>query len=482
MARSKEAPFLRLVVQRQRPLLFPALGGPWSLGYCDQYMPASNSALTARAVDTLDSTSAPGLTLAWVFPEARRFRLAGGRRVLLGRGADADCVTSGSEASRHHAEITQDGPLWIVRDLGSTNGTFLNGERTARGPLGPGSVLRVADSVAVVVLETEEQAALDFREIGPGFFAGPALRHVLEGARRATASDLPIVIEGETGTGKERVARWIHEQSARRGTFVAVNCAALPEPLAEGELFGYRKGAFTGALQGAPGYFRAADAGTLLLDEVLDLPLPLQAKLLRVLQEQEVTPIGEARPVAIDVRMVAASQAPLEGAVRAGQFRGDLHARLDGMNLRIPPLRERIDDVALMFQRFVLAQAGGRAPALEARLLEALCLYDWPFNVRELELLSRRLMILHGHEPMLRRAHLPPRFTARLAATGRSRAPNQVRTGDEFPRFIALLKAHGGIVARAAAAAGISRPKAYRLMAEHDLDPESLREPEGNPP
>lgn len=435
-------------------------------------MRAGSCQSTAPALSTQGASDLTSLALAWVTPQQQVLSLTGRDRLLIGRGDDADFCVADREASRHHAEIERDGPLWVVRDLGSRNGTFVDGERVQQAPLGPGSVLRLGESLAVAVLQLPDFIAeRRLREVARGFFAGFGLQRILEGAKRVAQSDLPMLLEGETGSGKERVARWVHETSGRSGAFVAVNCAALPEALAEAELFGYRKGAFTGASQSSLGHFRAAQRGTLLLDEALDLPLALQAKLLRALEQQEVTPLGEVTPVPIDVRVVTACQAPLEEAVRAGRFRGDLFARLDGMHLRLPPLRERVEEVPLLFLRFLEERCAGRPPVVEARLLEALYLYPWPFNVRELELLARRLAVIGGHQPMLRRADLPARFVEGQTPPSPERAP----TGDEFTRFVAYLRAHGGVVARAAEAAGISRMRAYRLMKERDFDVDSLR-------
>src|SRR5262249_14740392 len=153
-------------------------------------------------------------------------------------------------------------------------------------------------------------------EVAPGLWGGAALEAAMEPLRRAAASDLPVVLEGETGTGKEVVARTLHGWSGRPGQMLAVNCAALPEGLAEAELFGYRRGAFTGADRASPGFFRSAESGTLLLDEVSDLPLPIQAKLLRVLEQREVQPLGEVRPLPVDVRLVVAGQQSLAKAVQ----------------------------------------------------------------------------------------------------------------------------------------------------------------------
>ena len=188
-----------------------------------------------------------------------------------------------------------------------------------------------------------------------------------------------------------------------------MNCAAVPEALAEGELFGYRKGAFTGASCGNLGHFRSANGGTLLLDEFTELPLALQAKLLRVLEQREVLPLGESRPVPVDVRVVVAAQEPLSAALEHRRLRADLYARLDGVTIQLPPLRQRLEDVVPLFEYFASEVSGGHPPRVEAELIEQLCVYDWPFNVRELELVVRRLLVLAGHEPVLRRHHLPAR-------------------------------------------------------------------------
>jgi DNA-binding NtrC family response regulator len=437
---------------------------------CDR---SSSSSATAPAQDSWGPTNAKRLALYWVFPEQKKLRLDRDR-IVLGRGHDADFVVGGPEASRHHAEIVRDGPLWVIRDLGSTNGIFVNGAREQRAPLGPKTVLRVGNGVAVAVNEFEgetESGAL--RELSPGLLGGYALQRLLLAAEPAAKSDLPIIIEGETGAGKERVAQWIHRVSGRDGPLIAINCAALPEALAEAELFGYRRGAFTGAVQSSGGYFRAARGGTLLLDEVLDLPHALQAKLLRAIEQRQIVPLGEAEPIATDVRVLAASQASLQAAVETGRFRGDLWARLDGFTVPLPPLRERPEDVAPLFSYFLSQACGGRAPEVDARLIEALSLYPWPFNVRELELLARRIGVVHGHDAVLRRSLLPSRF----GASEKPAAPNPVAAPalDEYDRFLAKLREHGGVVAQAAEASGISRMRAYRLMKEHDLDLDAVR-------
>jgi transcriptional regulator with AAA-type ATPase domain len=432
------------------------------------------------------------LGLRWLFPAASgpltRLSLP---HILLGRGEDCGSVLSGAEISRHHAEIVRDGPLSILRDLGSRNGSFVNGSLTREAPLALGDVVRLGEWVGMV-MPMPADGTLEFKygAIAPGLFGGPTMLAAVTPALSAARSDLPVILEGETGTGKELVARAIHAASARPGSFIAVNCAALPEGLAEAELFGYRRGAFTGAAQSSLGHFRAANGGTLLLDEVTDLPVPLQAKLLRALEAREVVPLGESQPVRVDVRVIAATQGSLQEAVDRKTFRTDLFARLDGLSIRLPSLRERAEDVPYLFVRLLHDLGGGAPPALDPKLIERLCLHDWPLNVRELVTLVRRLLVIHGQEPILTERHLPSRLrdgnrrgrAPNVPATenrseGRREPPSQLERDElDFERLIQALRAHLGNVSRAAAVVGISRQRAYRLMqARPDLDLETLR-------
>jgi DNA-binding NtrC family response regulator len=453
-------------------------------------------------------TDRDGLALAWVFPLPDRPAIPLDRgegapaELTIGRDAACDICLDGSDISRRHAALrwTGTGAGAALHDLGSRNGIRINGRAVAQGALAAGDVVRVGGWLGVVTAHTHTGA---LGEIAPGLFGGAALAKAVAPLRLAAASDLPVVLEGETGTGKEVVSRAIHAWSGRRGPFIAVNCAALPEPLAEGELFGYRKGAFTGADKASPGFFRSAEGGTLLLDEVSDLPPALQAKLLRVLEQREVQPLGETRPVPIDVRIVVAGQLSLLDASRAGRFRPDLVARLDGMTVRLPPLRDRREDVAPLFSQLLRSLAGaGPVPAVDAELIERLCLYDWPFNVRELVQLVRRLLVLRASETTLRAEHLPDRIsehvTAARAEPGRgdrpaatvpapAANPARPRTGrrpaeaPDVPALVAALRAAGGNVTRAAALLGITRQRAYRLMDSNAVDLDALRYPDDDP-
>jgi transcriptional regulator with PAS, ATPase and Fis domain len=373
-----------------------------------------------------------------------------------------------------------------IADLGSRNGVQVNGRRVAEAQLQPHDVVRIGGWVGIVTT-----APGDFEEIAPGLWGSAAIASALAPLRQVAANDLPIVLEGETGTGKEVFASALHRWSGRGGPLVAVNCAALPEALAEGELFGYRRGAFTGAERASPGFFRAAEGGTLLLDEISDLPLGLQAKLLRVLEQREVQPLGEPRTVPIDVRVVVAGQQSLAAAVRAGRFRADLLARLDGLTVKLPPLRERREDVLPLFSQLLTKAGSGPAPAFESDFAERLCIHDWPFNVREVVLLSRRILALHGSGTTLRAHHLPDRLGQQIEArtnvsseAGSAEAVSGVTSAEEpvqLPALLAALRAAGGNVARAAAILGISRGRAYRLMEGQSVDLEEMRQPQQKP-
>lgn len=449
-------------------------------------MAAAGSTTVTEARPPGRSGSAPALVLSWVFPRSDQAGVElgcdGPEGLVLGRDPGVDVRLDGDGVSRRHAALElRDGEAFIA-DLGSRNGVSVNGRRVASARLGPGEVVRLGGWVGVVT-----EAPGPFGEIAPGLFGGPLLREILAPLRLAAPSDLPVVLEGETGTGKEVVARTAHEWSGRPGPLVAVNCATLPEGLAEAELFGYRRGAFTGAERASPGFFRSAEGGTLLLDEVSDLALALQAKLLRVLEEREVQPLGEARPVPIDVRVVVAGQHPLRHAVRDGRFRPDLLARLEGVTIRLPPLRKRRADIVPLFSRFLGEHDPGRAPALDADLVERLSVYDWPFNVRELVLLVRRLLVLYPGVTPLRAEHLPEHMleatsdrTPESVALSQPAEPSPARAADgvELPALVAALRASGGNVAKASAMLGITRQRAYRLMEAGSVDLQALRKDE----
>jgi hypothetical protein len=384
--------------------------------------------------------------------------------VSLGRDADADVTLNASGVSRLHARFHRQGPIYALHDLSSTNGSYVNGARIQHLGLSEHDVLRFGAAVGVVVrLGCDGSIGTELEEVAPGVMVSPGLAREFDQLRRAAKSDLPVVLWGETGVGKERLAQALHVMSGRSGAYHGINCAALPTALAEAELFGHRRGAFTGADQPGLGHLRAAHLGTLLLDELSDLAPPLQAKLLRALQEAAVLPLGETRPTPIDVRIVAACHDPLTKLVESSRLRPDLAARLNGLSVEVPPLRRRRTDIALLLGYFLSKHSGGRPPAVEPELLESLLIYSWPGNVRELELVARRLLVLHSHEPVLRRAYLPDEL--RPSPRQASSAPAEASRREHDERLFAVeLRRSGGKVTPAAAAANISRQRAYRLL------------------
>jgi two-component system response regulator FlrC len=249
--------------------------------------------------------------------------------------------------------------------------------------------------------------------------ADPRTRSLLRLAEKVADSDVTVLLTGESGTGKEVLARYLHAHSPRaERPFVAVNCAAIPDQMLEALLFGHEKGAFTGAQASSEGKFLQADGGTLLLDEITEMPCGLQAKLLRVLQEREVEPLGASRPRPIDVRVLATSNRDLEQAVGSGDFREDLFYRLSVFPIEIPPLRQRPGDIEPLARHFAARQTHGEAPALSAAAARALAEYGWPGNVRELENVIQRALVLSRGEPEITPAHLSLDRTAKPTPAG----------------------------------------------------------------
>ena len=319
-------------------------------------------------------------------------------------------------------------------------------------------------------------AALLAAAAAPGapIAADPESLSVLALAERLAASDIPVLINGPTGTGKEVLSRFIHAHSPRRdGPFVAVNCAAMPETMLEAMLFGHRKGAFTGATDASEGFFRAADGGTLLLDEIAEMPLSLQAKLLRALQEGEVVPIGSTTPIRVDVRIIACANRDLPTEVAENRFRADLYYRLNVFPLTLRALRERPEDIApLAFALMLRHVPAGRAlPWISDPALATLRLHGWPGNVRELENVIRRALLLAGDADCLTTEHIRFDQPARLiaadaeeAASPAERSLSNIVQISEAKAIMETLEACNGSRARTAERLGISeRTLRYRL-------------------
>jgi DNA-binding NtrC family response regulator len=419
---------------------------------------------TTEREESFEATAPGRLALHWVWPNCRVDSLQGAR-LTLGRDEASAIRLNAPGVSRHHAELYRQGPLYVLCDQGSTNGTWLDGRRIQHAPVAPGSVLRLGECVGVFLVRDEQNCS--FTELAPGLFGGSELAGLLEPVKRVARSNLPIMVVGSTGTGKERVAHAIHHFSGRSGQFLAVNCAALPAQLAEAELFGYRRGAFTGAERASVGYFRSAHGGTLFLDEMPELSPALQAKLLRVVEDGQVLGLGETSAVKVDVRIVSACQRTPNDLVSAGQVREDLAARLAAVTVQLPSLADRRADIAPLFAQFLARHCGGRPPGVEGRLVEALCLHDWPQNVRELELVTKTLLVVHGHQSTLRRQHLPPHLAALCEEGPRGEGPTGPRLDrrkHDLQRLQQELKNNGGNIKAAADAIGVSRQRIYRLL------------------
>jgi len=340
-------------------------------------------------------------------------------------------------------------------------------DRSAAGDGVPGGSLRVLESFASVLASLAGSAA---RPPAPAPRAGETLVGASEifvaalaWARRVARSRFPVLLTGETGTGKEEIARAIHGASPRAaGPFVAVNCAAMPETLIESEMFGAVRGAYTGADADRPGLFRLAHGGTILLDEVGDMPPAMQAKLLRVLQDGRVRPVGGSTEFVVDVRIVAATHGDLPSLVAEGRFREDLYWRLATAEVRVPPLRDRREDISLLAEHLLArlrADAGSSADAtLDRPALEALEACDWPGNVRQLQaVLARALLRSGGGAISLAHLDLPAPRGA-LARRPAAEAPLERRWIEE------ALRGSRGNVADTAARIGWSRQKLYRRM------------------
>ena len=309
---------------------------------------------------------------------------------------------------------------------------------------------------------------------------GEAMRTLMAQIERVAASETRVCILGETGTGKELVARTLHEKSPRAaGSFVTLNCAAVPAELIESELFGHEKGSFTGAAGRHVGKFEQADGGTIFLDEIGDMPLPMQAKLLRVLEEGEVERIGGDKPIPIDVRVVVATHRDLEKQVREGKFRQDLFHRIYVFPLVIPPLRERRDDIPALVEHFArqVAAVNGWKPAVFSRdAIQALQEHPWPGNVRELRNVVERLMLLAGENVNLETVQLAlPRGP--MAASGVQDSGSLVDRVQQFEREVILaeLKRANYHVTNAAKALGLERSHLYKKAEQLGIDVKNFR-------
>jgi two-component system, NtrC family, response regulator HydG len=408
-------------------------------------------------------------------------------RALVGTSPACEIRLSDPEVSRRHAAIERVGTTLKIMDLSSTNGTFVDRVKIVEAELQGGEFLRVGSTMFQVEIESVgEQIPLPMHvAFGRVVGASREMRRLYPLVSRIAQATVPVVIEGETGTGKEALAESIHEMGPRAsGPFVVFDCTAVPPSLVEAELFGHERGAFTGATNARKGVFEQAHGGTLLIDEVGDLDLSLQPKLLRAIERFEVRRIGGDHFLRVDVRVLAATRRDLDREVQAGRFRDDLFHRMAVARIELPPLRHRIGDINVLAMHF-WREMGGDPRALSPDLMRKWEDYDWPGNVRELKNTIARQLALGDLATMPSPSARPPPLPSapgpggpgmnepgpdaidRFVDMGLPYPQARDRILDEFEqRYVArVLEQHGGDVARAAAASGIGRRYFQKLKA-----------------
>jgi two-component system response regulator AtoC len=440
------------------------------------------------AVVTLPPPAEPRIELVVRTRDASKsIPVEAGKVLGVGRGEENAIRLECASVSRAHLELHPAREGLEVEDLGSSNGTIL-----IRGNLDgtPGSgqeqlvphersLMRVGDALrvgsALLSLQAKRRSLIPTKITarsvgGPRIMNDPAVKQAYELITRGAATEITVLILGETGAGKEAMAETVHQRSPRKdGPFLLLNCAALSETLLESELFGHEKGAFTGAHTAKAGLLESTAGGTVFLDEIGELALGTQAKLLRVLEERSVMRVGATKSRRIDVRFVTATNRDLTREVRAGRFRGDLYYRISGLVVRIPPLRERLTEIEPLARHFLTdfsGQMGQPAPELAPGALEALLGYEWPGNVRELKNVMERAVLIAGTGAITREHVLPePSLFSDAAGAGGLLAMGDDL--DESTQVIARPRELGG-------APGLSRRRSLRA-------PDSLRGRSGAP-
>jgi transcriptional regulator of acetoin/glycerol metabolism len=414
----------------------------------------------------------------------------GGGAIVLGRDPPPGALKLPfTSISRLHARFASDGEVLVVGDLESRNGTFVNGTRVvARTVVEEGDEIRVGEVLLkVVTARAKEYLGFPLEGIVPkpplaALRGGLAMEGIRKDIVKTARADLSVLVLGETGTGKEIVAHALHDASGRKGRFSAVNCAAIPATLLESELFGYKRGAFTGADRDRIGLVKSAHGGTLFLDEIGDMPLDAQAKVLRMIESRSVTPLGSHVAEPVDVRIVCATHRPLPRLVKEDRFRADLYARISGHTIALPPLRDRKEDV-YQLARLFLERAGGGALKIASEFMLGLLGHDWPFNVRELEAAMKRAVVL-AEGGTLEKAHLPaaaleteaveqtPAEAALpiMSPGARAKAPSEERLRE-------LLENHRGNVTAVARELRKDRVQVHRWLKRYDLSPDEFRDP-----
>jgi transcriptional regulator with GAF, ATPase, and Fis domain len=405
-----------------------------------------------------------------------------GETLRIGKAPDNDLVLPDDTVSRHHCVLAprQDGIE--VRDLESTNGTKVQGARVTSAVVQAGAVLKVGEVEVALrpAVRTAEVMPSEKASFGGAIGKSLAMRSVFGVLERIAPTDATVLLEGETGSGKDVLARAIRAESPRASKpFVVVDCGAVSYSLIESELFGHERGAFTGAIAARQGAFELADGGTVFLDEIGELPLDVQPKLLRVLETHELRRVGGNRTLKTNVRVIAATKRNLKREVEAGKFREDLYFRLAVVPVTVPPLRSRRDDVPLLVEH-VLKSAGASGVTVSAGALQSLAAHDWPGNVRELRNVIERSVYLARAvgQTELDVVSLPVPVTGGGAGgealpfePGKSYRDTRAKVEADFERRYVkwLLGRHGGNVSAAAREAKMDRKHLYDMAKKHGL-------------
>ncbi len=391
----------------------------------------------------------------------------------IGTHSSNHLVLRDPAVSRFHCKLTRDGSIWRVQDNGSLNGTTLDGVRIRDAELATEGVIGIGDTrLHVRAIEGTDEVSLPTQQsFGALIGSSVTMLKLFAILEKVAASDINVLIGGESGTGKELVAAEIVQRGPRaEQPFVIVDCGAISPNLVESELFGHARGAFTGADRDRTGAFEAADGGTVFLDEIGELPLGLQPKLLRAIEAREVRRLGETRARKVNVRVLAATNRDLEREVNRGRFREDLYFRLAVMNVTVPPLRERVEDLPLLIRGFLAALGvEGTMDLFPPHVLSELAEHDWPGNVRELRNYVERTIVLREPQPAARR-QVGPAGDVDLRVPFRL-AKDAVVDGFERNYLAALIDAAGGNISKAARNGGMDRMYLHRLIQKHGLRP-----------
>lgn len=410
-------------------------------------------------------------------------------RVATESGRLLELRLADKRISSNHARLVRHLDRWTLVDTQSRNGTRKNGKFVTEELLNDGDLIELGNTLLLFRegMKTRADEPLDVISGAGQAVLGevetllPRHRDELQKLSLLAKADVPILILGESGTGKEVIARALAQLSGRTGQFVAVNCGAIPDTLVESELFGWKKGAFSGAINDHPGLIRSAHGGTLFLDEIGDLPQTSQAALLRVLQEREVRPVGSGQPTKVDVRVISATHQDLSRQVERRQFREDLFARISGFKLSLPPLRERREDIGLLVRQLLVRICGDRVGEVSFEMAAArrLLTYAWPRNVRQLENALRTAVVFADYD-VIREEHL----TGLLEDGAEPRPVSSSQGAGEFlndaqeqhkEQLIALFAEHAGNVSAVARATGKARNQIQRWMKRYAINPEDYR-------